>query len=266
MATSSSFAGVPAVLGPPRPLRASAVRAADKPLIACRGLEIGHDGRALLPPLDLEIRPGEFWAVLGRNGSGKTTWLRTMLELIPVVRGSIDRGHAGLRMAYVPQRSAYDDLYPVRARDIVRMGTERRWSFLASTFREPPEVEAALAELGVSELADRPFRALSEGQKQRVLLARLVASRSELAILDEPTAAMDLVAERESLRLLDGLRKQHQMAVVVVSHGLGTIREYAERALFLDRDTQSIVAGPIDEVLADPRFQARYGLSTGRAP
>ncbi len=263
MATSSETASLSVALGPPRPTYAPAVAAVDEPLIACRKLEIGHGGRALLPPLDLEIRPGEFWAVLGRNGSGKTTWLRTMLDLIPAVRGAIDRSR-GLRTAYVPQRSAYDDLYPVRARDIVRMGTERRWSFLASTFREPPEVAAALAELGVADLADRPFRALSEGQKQRVLLARLVASRSELAILDEPTAAMDLVAERESLRRLDDLRAQHHMAVIVVSHSLGTIREYAERALFLDRDTQSIVAGPIDEVLADPRFQARYGLSTTR--
>jgi zinc transport system ATP-binding protein len=159
----------------------------------------------------------------------------------------------------VPQRSVYDDLYPLLARDVVAMGVERRWSFLVPRFREPPAVRHALADAGAADLADRPFRQLSEGQKQRVLLARLAASKPDLALLDEPTAAMDVVAERDAFQHLDHLRREHGVAIVVVSHFIGLAREFADRALFLERDTQTVVVGKPDEVLASHEFRRSFG-------
>jgi zinc transport system ATP-binding protein len=217
-------------------------------LLRCSALAVGYGNRALLPPIDLAIHAGEFWAVVGRNGSGKTTWLRTALGLLPPVRGRVIKEKNALRLSYVPQRSAFDELYPVRARDVVRMGTERGWSFAKPRAGEPDSVERALVEVDAKDLASRAFRSLSEGQKQRVLLARCVASDAEIAFLDEPTAAMDMIAERESLALLSALRKKHNMAIVVISHGLGLIREHADHALWMDRDSQSVVSGTIDEV------------------
>jgi len=227
-------------------------------LCSSRKLEVGYLGSAILPPIELEIRAGEFWAVIGRNGSGKTTWLKTLLGLLPPVRGSVVHERAGLRLSYLPQRKAIDELYPLLARDVVRLGLDRGWSFLRPWGGEPKEVRAALDEMGVLALADEPFRRLSEGQKQRVLFARLAVSGADVAVLDEPTSAMDQVAEHEAFTLLDELRKRRGLAIVIVSHYLGMVQRFADQALLLDRDTQTVIRGLPHEVFADERFQARF--------
>jgi zinc transport system ATP-binding protein len=152
-----------------------------------------------------------------------------------------------------------DELYPLVARDVVRMGMERGWSFLRSSFREPPGVLGALDAMGVRDLADRPFRLLSEGQKQRVLFARLAASGADVALLDEPTSAMDLVAERAARALVDELRSRATMAVIVVSHFLGIARDYGDRAVLLDRDQHAVVCGTPNEVFSSRVFRTSYG-------
>jgi len=228
-------------------------------LARCRDLHVGYLGNAILPRIDLEIRAGEFWAVIGRNGSGKTTWLKTMLGLLPPVSGAIELDRPDLRFSYLPQRKAIDELYPLLSRDVVRMGFDRGWSFLRPWIGgEPPEVGQALEEMGVAHLANEPFRRLSEGQKQRVLFARLAVSRAEIAVLDEPTSAMDQVAEHEAFELLDGLRARHGLAIVIVSHYLGMVKQFADQALLLDHDTQAAVTGRPDEIFSDSRFHARF--------
>ncbi len=227
-------------------------------LIRCVDLRVGYR-EAILPAIDAVVRAGELWVVIGRNGSGKTTWFKTMLGLNPPIGGRVERPAPGLRFSYVPQRSVYDDLFPLLARDVVAMGTERGGSFVMPRFGEPPQVRRALSDVGAWDLADRPFRQLSEGQKQRVLLARLAASEPDLALLDEPTAAMDVVAEREAFEYLDHLRRDRGLAVIVVSHFLGVAREFADRAIFLERDTQSVVVGTPDEVLGSRAFRHSFG-------
>ena len=226
-------------------------------LVRCDELRIGYR-EPILPAIDLEIRPGEIWAVIGRNGSGKTTWFRTVLGLTPSLGGRIER-RPGLRVSYVPQRSHFDALFPLLSRDVVRMGLERNSGFLMPSLREPPGVMEALRTAGAAELADRPFRDLSEGQKQRVLIARLAASRPQLALLDEPTAAMDVVAEREAFAFLDALRRDTGASVVIVSHYLGVAREVADRALFVDREGGMVVVGPPDQVLGHRAFRTSFG-------
>jgi zinc transport system ATP-binding protein len=229
-------------------------------LFECQALRVGIAGRALLPPLDLTIRAGELWAVVGRNGSGKTTWLRTLLGLLPPVAGKV-RSAPHVRVSYLPQRSGMDDLYPLTAREVVSIGAERGWSFLGglSARRRREKVEQALVEVGAGELMERPFRRLSEGQKQRVLFARLAAADAELAILDEPTSAMDKVAEREAFELIRALRDKHGLAVLVVSHYLSVVRHFADRAILLDADSQQVVSGTSSEVFGHAAFRARYG-------
>jgi zinc transport system ATP-binding protein len=229
-------------------------------LLSCRALEVGHQGKAILPAIDLEVRAGDFWAVIGRNGSGKTTWLKTVLGLLPPVAGTVEPSRSDLRLSYLPQRSAMDELYPLLAQEVVGLGVLRGWSFLGPHFgRVSPRVASALAEMGVADLARRPFRQLSEGQKQRVLFARVAASDAEVAVLDEPTSAMDLVAEREAFRLIDELRRRHHTAIVIVSHYLGLVREFADSALLLDRDTPAVIVGKPEQVFGHQAFVARYG-------
>jgi len=230
-------------------------------VLRCERLEVGWKGRPLLPPLDLEIAAGEMITVVGRNGSGKTTWFRTLLGLLPPVRGRVARGWAGLRIAYAPQVASIDPLLPLRADDVVGWSRVGGWGFLRprSSAEDRAARARALAEAGVVELARRPYGELSEGQKQRILLARLLATRAEVALLDEPTSAMDAVAERQTFAKLRSLADDVGMAVVVVSHVLGAAVRAADRVLFLDRDRQVVRIGKADAVVGDPAFRDAYG-------
>jgi zinc transport system ATP-binding protein len=220
-------------------------------------LRVGYGGRAILPPIDLSLRSAQLWAVVGRNGTGKTTWLRTLLGLIPPVSGSLQR-RPGLRVSYAGQHARFDPQFPALARDVVAMAVDRNASFLRPRLFEPPTVRPAMARTGALEFADRPFRALSEGQKQRVLLARLLAAEPELALLDEPTSAMDVVAEREALGVLDELRRERGTTVVVVSHYLGMVRELADRVILFDSGQGGVIIGSPHEVLDHEVFHRNY--------
>ena len=240
------------------------------PLVTCERLVIGYDGHALLPAVDLEIRPGDFWAVIGRNGCGKTTWFKTLLGVLPPVSGRTVWCRDGIRMAYIPQRAEYDPLFPVTAKDVIAMGTERGMGFLGPvrSANARARVVEAMAQTDTAALAGQLFRSLSEGQKQRVLLARTVAGGPELALLDEPTAAMDVRNEEETLALIDRLRTTYGMAVVIVSHFLGVAARFAQNVLFMDQETQTIRVGSPSEVLTHVDFAteaalAQQGQATG---
>jgi zinc transport system ATP-binding protein len=224
---------------------------------------VGYGGTALLPAIDFTLDHGALCAVVGRNGAGKTTWFRTLLGLLPPVGGRIEACTEPLPVGYIPQRAQLDPIVPLRARDVVAMGLERGSSFLRPGLGRQghQRVERALSQMEAADLARRPFRQLSEGQKQRVLMARLLAGGPELAVLDEPTAAMDEVAERQTLELIDRLRREHDLAVLMVSHHLPVVGNFADQVVFLDREAQVVLAGPPRQVFADPAFQARYGRS-----
>ncbi|MFZ5893911.1 MAG: metal ABC transporter ATP-binding protein [Myxococcota bacterium] len=233
-----------------------------EPLLSCRELVVGYRGAALLPPISLSLRRGEIWAVIGRNGSGKTSFMKTILALQPPVSGEVRRERSDLKLAYVAQRQAYDDFYPLLARDVVGMGLERNRTFWRRPRADRGErIQRALSLCGASELAERPFRQLSEGQKQRVLFARVAVGEPDLALLDEPTSAMDVVAERESFELITRLAAELSLCIVLVSHYLGVVCRFADRALLLDRELGSVVQGTPDSVLSHDSFRVRYGVT-----
>jgi zinc transport system ATP-binding protein len=227
--------------------------------LRCAGLVVGHGGRAILPPIDFDVRRGSFHAVLGRNGAGKSTFLMTLLGLLPPIAGRVERS-AGVRCGYVPQVAALDELLPVKTVEVVRWGQLSGWSFLRpfATRAERAACDAALAAAGATDLARQSYRDLSMGQKQRVLFARLLAIGADVAVLDEPTAAMDAVTERETLERLAGLARRG-VAVLVVAHDLGVAKRYADVALYLDRDDGVATSGGVTEVLAHPSFVRHYG-------
>jgi zinc transport system ATP-binding protein len=230
-------------------------------LLSCEQLVIGFGGKALLPPIGLQVRRGDFVAVIGRNGSGKSTWFKTLLGLQAPVSGRIVKGSPGMKSAYVPQTAGIDSILPVRPREMVLWGRLSGWNFLRPfPKREDRQVaETALDTAGAREFAQRPYRELSEGQKQRTLLARVIASQADLVLLDEPTAAMDAVAERETMRRLAALARERRIAVVVVSHDLTMASEYANTLLFLDRESPAVVMGDARAVFCHPAFRHQYG-------
>jgi zinc transport system ATP-binding protein len=236
-------------------------------LLEARGLQVGHHGRAILPPIDIALHPEQFWAVIGPNGSGKTTFLRTLLGLLPRLGGTIERG-SGRAIGYVPQRTEIDPSVPARVVDLVRTGTERGWSFLDPLWhrRTRPQVDNALRDTEIEALARRPWTQLSEGQKQRVLMAQALAGEPDLLVLDEPTSAMDLHAERGIFELLGHLRQRRGLGVLVVSHNLGLLTRYASHVLFVDQDQRVVRSGPLADVASTPEFTLRYGPGFARMP
>jgi zinc transport system ATP-binding protein len=229
------------------------------PLVVTRGLEVGYEGRAILPPIEIEIGRRAFWAVLGPNGAGKSTFVRTLLGLDRPVRGTVTRA-PDLRPCYVPQQAALDPIFPIRVLEFVLMGLLERGRLLGPASRS--EIEAAgvaLTEVRASDLGPRLLRDLSGGQRQRVLLARALAARANLYVLDEPTAALDVTSEREILELVGGLAERRGATVVMITHMLEDGLERADQVMFLDRDHGVAVSGPPQEILKTPALQRLYG-------
>jgi zinc transport system ATP-binding protein len=239
----------------------AAAAAAGDELLRCDRLIIGHRGRPLLPPIDLTIRRGMLLAVVGRNGSGKSTWLKTALGFLPAVAGSLERPSPPPRLAYMAQASSLDAMVPVRSRQLVAWGALSGWSFLrparARSFRAA--AAAAMATANATDLGDAFLRDLSEGQKARVLLGRVLAAGADVAFLDEPTAAMDAVAEQRTMALLREHTRERRTAVVIVTHLVSLVRRYADLVLYLDRDDGVAVVDTPERAFAHPTFRRQYG-------
>ncbi|MCA9524086.1 MAG: metal ABC transporter ATP-binding protein [Myxococcales bacterium] len=228
------------------------------PLFDIDQLRIGYHGRALLPPVSFELRENQFWMILGPNGAGKSTLIRSILGLLRPLSGSVAR-REGIHCAYIPQQMGFDPIYPLRVRDVLRMGCQRGWSSL-NPFSGPgrAEMEEALADVGVPGVLIRRFFDLSDGQKQRVMVARALVSGASLIVMDEPTAAMDPQGEEEILRRLAKLAKTRPLAILMITHYADAAPRYATHVLYLDNHTQVVLAGEPDEVFSADSFRHRY--------
>lgn len=233
-----------------------------RPLLALDKVVVGYHDHGILPPIDVEIGAGQCWALVGRNGGGKSTLMRSLLDLQPLVYGAITR-RAGLRIAYIPQRSHFDLSVPARVVDFVAGGLDTGWRFLRpwTTAAERKRVAHALEATDAATLAREPFTALSEGQKQRVLIARALVSDPEFLVLDEPTSAMDPMNERALFELLAGLcdSSGRRLSVLLASHQMSFLPDYASHALLVDKDLGIAVAGPEAAVFESEAFGRVYG-------
>ena len=230
------------------------------PLITLNALEIGYLNRRILPPITIQFEKGQLWGIAGSNGSGKSTLLKTMLGLHPAIGGRVVT-QPDLRIGYVPQRMSLDLSMPARAIDVIEGGATRGWSFLnpLHTRKRVGMIRLAMEQTRVTDIADQQLLMLSEGQKQRVLIARALVCDPQLLVLDEPTSALDYKAEIDMLQLLDTLRHQRDLAVVLVSHNLMGMATVATHALLLDREHQLIIQGDIKDVAVHHEVHEHFG-------
>ncbi|MFO0583569.1 MAG: metal ABC transporter ATP-binding protein [Anaeromyxobacter sp.] len=228
-------------------------------LVSLAGAAIGHGRRPLLEGIDLAIPAGDFLAVVGPNGGGKTTLVRTLIGAIPLVRGRLDRPRP-VRVGYVPQREHVDTAWPFTAAEVVLQGR----TALAGPLRRLGAADRAAAahaleRVGLPHVAGKQFGELSGGQRQRTLIARALAAEPELLVLDEPTSGMDPAAE---LALTDFLRDLHAgggLAIVMVSHRLDTVASAPARLAFVDKDKPLFRVGATAEMLVPEALGALYG-------
>jgi ABC-type Mn2+/Zn2+ transport system ATPase subunit len=223
-------------------------------LVALEDAAIGHGRVALIGGVSLAIPRGDFLAIVGPNGGGKTTLLRTLLGVLPPLSGRRVQP-APLRVGYVPQRDHVDALWPLTAEEVVEMGRVAR--------RRPrgadrAAVAAALARAGIAALGRQRFRTLSGGQRQRTLIARALAAEPELLVLDEPTNGMDPAGELATLEVLCELHADG-LAIVMVSHRIEAVVNYARRIAVLDRAQAVWSVGTLEETLAAGALEKLYG-------
>lgn len=228
------------------------------PIVSGHNLTFGYPHRELFRDVSFRVESGEILGIVGPNGCGKTTLLRTILGLLPPLRGTVTRA-SGLTVSYVPQRDRLDVILPLTALEVVLMGRSAR----AGAFSRlgPADHEAArraLIELDVEPLAYRPYRSLSGGEQQRVLLARALVGQPDLLVLDEPTAGMDLGSEAGIVEFLRDLNCRHGVTVLVVTHLLPLVLNLATSIMLFARGT--ILHGGVDEVLQEQRLTSLYGV------
>ncbi len=218
----------------------------------------GYAGRSVLAGVDLEVCAGDFLGIVGPNGGGKTTLFRGLLGLVPPQRGAVERRSA--RIGYVPQRESLDSIFPLRVADVVRMGAYGDLRGLRfPTSAQCAAAERAIERVGLTEKSAAPFAGLSGGQRQRALLARALLGEPNVLLLDEPTSGVDRPAQRRILDLLVELNVRDGVAILLVSHQIGLLREAAREVLWVAEGR--VERGPAPELLAPERLDRLFAAS-----
>jgi len=235
--------------------------------LALEAIEVTLGGRAVLRGVDLAVEPGEVVGLLGRNGAGKTSLLRVAAGTLAPDAGrvslggaplaSLDRRERARRAAYVPQETQVP--FAFTAAEVVLMGRTPHLGFLGfESAHDLAVAQHALERMGVAALADRNVQELSGGERQLVVMARALAQESELLLLDEPTAFLDL---RHRLEVLSVVRERVAAgaSALCVSHDLAVAARFCDRVALL-ADGCVLALGPPREVLRPDTLRAAYGI------
>jgi iron complex transport system ATP-binding protein len=230
------------------------------------GVTAAYGRTRVLDGVRLCVEPGGWLAVIGPNGSGKSTLLRAVLGLhgheglvlidgVPV--SGMARRERARQLAYAPQLPVLPEA--ASTRDYVLLGrTPHRGLLAAPRAADRQVVEEVMARLEIDGLADRPLRTLSGGEQQRAVLARALAQRPRVLLLDEPTAALDLGHAQQVLDLVDGLRRQDGLTVLSTLHDLTLAGQYADRLALLSAG-RVVAEGAPAEVLTAGALRTHYG-------
>ena len=227
------------------------------------------DGRPVIEGLSFHVTQGRFFIVIGPNGSGKTTLLKLMVGLLPLKHGSIEIFERGIStypvrelartIAYVPQHVHVD--FPFTVTQIVLLGRAPHLGLLGLEGQTDLEIARnAMATADVDHLADRRLDQLSGGEQQRVFIARALCQQPKIMLLDEPTTALDLTHQIRLMDLLEQLKYDQGVTIVMVSHDLNMAAMYADHLLLLSRGRVAC-SGPPKEVIHYDVLEEVYGCT-----
>ncbi len=209
-----------------------------------------EDGKWRVRGVDMAIHPGEIVTIIGPNGSGKSTTAKLALGLLDASEGRVYRGKK-VRTGYVPQRLGVDWTFPISVGNFVKLAgrLSRR------------EIAEALERTGVAHLVDEPLQSLSGGELQRVLLARAMARKPDLLVLDEPTQGVDFTGESQLYALITRFRDETGCAVLMISHDLHIVMGSTDRVLCLNGHV--CCSGTPKLVSESPAYRSLFGPQIG---
>ncbi len=236
-----------------------------------RKLTVGYDGKALIRNIDLGINRGEILTLIGPNGSGKSTILKSITRQLKPIAGTVFLEKEELtalpyhalakRMAVVLTERTQPEL--MRCRDVVATGRYPYTGRLGLLTPEDEEkVRAAMERVHALELAERDFNAISDGQRQRVLLARAICQEPEILLLDEPTSYLDIRHKLELLRILRDMAREKGMAVITSLHEIDLAQKISDKVMCVKGDTISCYGTP-EEVFRAETIRSLYDLEQG---
>jgi zinc/manganese transport system ATP-binding protein len=233
--------------------------------VILQGAAVQLGGRTIWRDATLSVDQGEFIAVLGPNGSGKTCLLRVLLGLLRLSEGQVyvlgkipQRGNR--LIGYVPQRRTLDPDLPVRGKDLVMLGVDGlRWGFAlpGSLHQGRTIVEDALYSVEATAYADRPIGQMSGGEQQRLLLAQALVGKPRLLLLDEPLANLDLRNQEAITQLVARLARTNRITVLLVTHDINPMLPVMDRVIYIAKG--QIVIGTPDEIITSETLSNLYG-------
>ncbi|MGF7122814.1 metal ABC transporter ATP-binding protein [Rhodococcus sp. BE178] len=218
----------------------TATGAVAAPAVELRDARLSFGERTLWSGLDLTIEQGEFVAVLGPNGSGKTSLMKILLGQLAPTSGTVRIAGTPARtgnshVGYVPQQKSLDEGLPLRGRDLVGLGYDgHRWGTgLFGRAERRKVVDSAIAQVGAQSYADAPIGSMSGGEQQRLRIAQALVGDPKVLLCDEPLLSLDLANQHRVSELIDRRRREHDTAVLFVTHEINPILPLVDRVLYL---------------------------------
>jgi len=236
------------------------------PVIEIRDLWFSYNGQPILQDVDLAVRAGDFLAVIGPNGGGKTTLLKLMMGLLKPDRGRVrvlgaPPQKASHRIGYVPQDIHANKNFPISVEDVVLMGRLRQEGLrFRYSGKDREAVEKVLKQVDMWNLRERRMGELSGGQRQRAFIARALASDPELLFLDEPTSSVDQKGQTDLYALLGRLNER--VTIVVVSHDLMVLSTYVKSVACVNRKLFFHEDSTVTEDMLEMGYQCPVELVT----
>lgn len=207
--------------------------------LECRDLAVGYDGKKVVENVNFKIDSGDYLYIIGKNGSGKSTIMKTLLNLIKSISGSVIYGEnvKPTEIGYIPQQTEYQKDFPASVYEIVLSGCLNGCGFRPFYTKEQKQTARKnMRLLGIEQLEKCCYRELSGGQQQRVLLARALCSAKKMLLLDEPVTGLDAVVTQELYELIQKLNREQKLTVIMISHDLVATNKYASHVLYVGKD------------------------------